>query len=390
MITLLSRVFLKDKDITKDSNRKAYGSLCGIVGICLNIMLFIIKYFAGILSGSVAIIADAFNNLSDAGSSFITLIGFVFSGKKPDSDHPFGHGRFEYVSGFIVSMLIMLMGFELIKSSVDKIVNPEPVDGRPVTIVILIVSIAVKLYMAFYNHNIGRKLSSAAMRATATDSLGDSAATTVVLLSVIFMKLTGVNIDGYCGILVALLVLYAGYNAAKDTVTPILGKPPEPEFVKKIEDIVLAHEEVCGIHDLVVHDYGPGRVMISLHAEVDGNDSIFVLHDAIDRIENELSEKIGCEAVIHLDPIETNNEEIKKVKKLVQDKLKELHKDITIHDFRMVMGNTHSNLIFDMVAPYEMKEENDVIKKMIEDKVKELDETYCTVVHIDRSYVNYR
>lgn len=390
MITLLAGIFLRDKDITKSSNRKAYGSLCGIVGICLNIILFIIKYLAGMLSGSVAIVADAFNNLSDAGSSFVTLIGFIFAGKKPDSDHPFGHGRFEYVSGFIVSLLIMLMGLELVKSSVNKILNPEPIDTGMIAIIILIVSVTVKLYMAFYNYNIGKKISSTAMRATAMDSLGDSVATTVVLLSVIFMRFTDINIDGYCGILVALLVLYAGYNAAKDTITPILGKSPEPEFVKQIEDIVLNHEEVCGIHDLIVHDYGPGRVMISLHAEVDGNGSIFMLHDAIDRIENELSEKLDCEAVIHLDPIETNNEEIKRIKSLVQDKLKELHKDITIHDFRMVTGNTHSNLIFDMVAPYEMKEENNVIKKMVENKVKELDESYCTVVHIDRSYVKYK
>lgn len=390
MITVLSKIFLANRDITDDNNRKAYGSLCGIVGIFLNIMLFVIKYIAGAVSGSVAIVADAFNNLSDAGSSFITLVGFIFSGKRPDYDHPFGHGRFEYVSGFVVSIVIILMGLELVKSSFEKIIHPEPVEDSTVAIIILIISILVKIYMCFYNRAIGKKISSTAMLATATDSLSDSIATTVVLISIFVTKFLSINVDGYCGVLVALFILYAGFNAAKDTISPILGKAPEPEFVRKIEDMVLAHTEVIGVHDLVVHDYGPGRVMISLHAEVDGAGNIFELHDVIDRIENELSEKLDCEAVIHLDPIETNNEEITRVKKLVLEKLKEINENISIHDFRMVTGNTHTNLIFDVVIPYEMKEDNNYLKKKIISKIKELSEDYIPVIHLDRSYIDIR
>lgn len=390
MITVLSKIFLANRDITDDNNRKAYGSLCGIVGIFLNIMLFVIKYIAGAVSGSVAIVADAFNNLSDAGSSFITLVGFIFSGKRPDYDHPFGHGRFEYVSGFVVSIVIILMGLELVKSSFEKIIHPEPVEDSTVAIIILIISILVKIYMCFYNRAIGKKISSTAMLATATDSLSDSIATTVVLISIFVTKFLPINVDGYCGVLVALFILYAGFNAAKDTISPILGKAPEPEFVRKIEDMVLAHTEVIGVHDLVVHDYGPGRVMISLHAEVDGAGNIFELHDVIDRIENELSEKLDCEAVIHLDPIETNNEEITRVKKLVLEKLKEINENISIHDFRMVTGNTHTNLIFDVVIPYEMKEDNNYLKKKIISKIKELSEDYIPVIHLDRSYIDIR
>lgn len=390
MITVLSKIFLTNRDITDDNNRKAYGSLCGIVGIFLNIMLFVIKYIAGAVSGSVAIVADAFNNLSDAGSSFITLVGFIFSGKRPDYDHPFGHGRFEYVSGFVVSIVIILMGLELVKSSFEKIIHPEPVEDSTVAIIILIISILVKIYMCFYNRTIGKKISSTAMVATATDSLSDSIATTVVLISIFVTKFLSINVDGYCGVLVALFILYAGFNAAKDTISPILGKAPEPEFVRKIEDMVLAHTEVIGVHDLVVHDYGPGRVMISLHAEVDGDGNIFELHDAIDRIENELSEKLDCEAVIHLDPIETNNDEITRVKKLVLEKLKEINENISIHDFRMVTGNTHTNLIFDVVIPYEMKEDNNYLKEEIISKIKELSEDYIPVIHLDRSYIDIR
>ena len=390
MITVLSKIFLTNRDITDDNNRKAYGSLCGIVGIFLNIMLFVIKYIAGAVSGSVAIVADAFNNLSDAGSSFITLVGFIFSGKRPDYDHPFGHGRFEYVSGFVVSIVIILMGLELVKSSFEKIIHPEPVEDSTVAIIILIISILVKIYMCFYNRTIGKKISSTAMLATATDSLSDSIATTVVLISIFVTKFLSINVDGYCGVLVALFILYAGFNAAKDTISPILGKAPEPEFVRKIEDMVLAHTEVIGVHDLVVHDYGPGRVMISLHAEVDGDGNIFELHDTIDRIENELSEKLDCEAVIHLDPIETNNEEIMRVKKLVLEKLKEINENISIHDFRMVTGNTHTNLIFDVVIPYEMKEDNNYLKEKIISKIKEISGDYIPVIHLDRSYIDIR
>lgn len=385
MITLLSGILIKNKEGA--SGRKAYGTLCSVVGICLNIFLFAGKYFAGVVSGSVAVTADAFNNLSDAGSSFITLVGFLFAGKKPDTDHPFGHGRFEYISGFVVSMAILLMGFELLQSSVVKIIHPEPVDTGKMAMIILVVSVLVKLYMAFYNRRIGRQIDSAAMRATAMDSLSDAAATTMVFLAMLLMKYTGINVDGFCGVLVALFIVYAGFNAAKDTLDPLLGKAPDKEFVKAIEDIVMGHELVEGIHDMVVHDYGPGRRMISLHAEVPGNQNIFVIHDMIDHIEREIHEKLLCDVVIHMDPVETDNEEVARMRDMVADKVKEIDSRMTIHDFRMVAGPTHTNLIFDAVAPYELKLDAGELREKIAELVKEIDDSYCAVVEIDRSYV---
>lgn len=385
MITILSNIFMKGKEGA--ARRKAYGTLCSIVGILFNICLFAGKYFAGVISGSVAITADAFNNLSDAGSSFITLVGFLFAGKKPDPDHPFGHGRFEYISGFVVSIAILLMGFELLKTSIVKIIHPEPVDTSLVAMGILIASIFVKMYMAFYNYSIGRKIDSAAMRATGADSLSDTVATTVVLIAMLVMRFTGANIDGICGVFVAFFILYAGFSAAKDTLDPLLGLAPEKEVVEQIEKIVLAHDEVKGIHDLVVHDYGPGRLMISLHAEVPGNHDIFEIHDTIDHIERELNEKLCCESVIHMDPIETDNEEVAKMKSIVAERVKEIDEQMTIHDFRMVSGPTHTNLIFDAVMPFGLKMSREEVKKKIEDIVENMDGDYSAVVQIDQGYV---
>lgn len=385
MISILSRIFIRGKE--GSAKRKAYGTLCSIVGILLNVFLFAGKYFAGLISGSVAITADAFNNLSDAGSSFITLVGFLFAGKKPDPDHPFGHGRFEYISGFVVSIAILLMGFELLRSSVDKIIHPEPVDTSTLTMVILLVSIAVKLYMAFYNRSVGRKIGSAAMEATAIDSLSDSIATTVVLLAMLVMRFAGINIDGMCGVLVAVFILYAGIRAAKETLDPLMGLAPDKEFVEQVEQIVMSHDLVKGIHDLVVHDYGPGRRMISLHAEVPGDHDIFEIHDLIDRIERELDEKLVCEAVIHMDPIETDNEEVARMRDLVAGQVRLIDDRMTIHDFRMVTGNTHTNLIFDAVAPYDLKMSTEQVKSKIEELVQDLEGNYYAVVHIDQSYI---
>ena len=389
MIKFLGNYLVKRKNPDNDENvtRKLYGTLCSIVGIVLNVMLFAGKYIAGVISGSVAITADAFNNLSDAGSSFITLVGFRLAGKKPDVDHPFGHGRFEYISGFVVSMAIILMGVELVKTSINKIKNPEPIESSMVAIVILIVSIMVKLYMVIYNKRIGEKIKSSAMKATAADSLGDVIATSFVLLSVIVMKFAHLNIDGYSGLIVAAFILFAGYNAAKDTINPLLGKTPDPELVEDIRNIVFDHEIVVGIHDMVVHDYGPGRIMVSLHAEVPGNGDIFEIHDAIDHIERELHETLGCNAVIHMDPIETDNEVVNEVKKKVEVALLDLIENVSIHDFRMVQGPTHTNVIFDVVVPYSVKESEDDIKKKIQILVNEIDNTYFAVVDIDRAHV---
>ena len=377
-----------EKNYKNPEIRRAYGVLCGCVGILLNIFLFALKLLAGTLSKSIAITADAINNLSDAGSSFITLIGFRFAGKKPDVDHPFGHGRFEYISGFVVSMAIIMMGFELVKSSVSKILHPADIDMGMVSVIILVVSILVKLYMAYFNRRIGKKINSSAMKATSVDSLSDACATFVVLVSMIVIRISGLNIDGYVGVLVSLFIFYAGYNAAKDTIDPLLGKNPDPEFVESIKNIVMSHDNVVGIHDMVVHDYGPGRVMVSLHAEVPGDGDIFELHDAIDHIERELTEELGCSAVIHMDPIETNNEIVNALREKVNDGVVLLIEGASIHDFRMVQGPTHTNLIFDVVVPYGVKESDEQVKEKISKMVQIIDETYFTVINIDRLYIN--
>lgn len=388
MVQLLVRFFIKNHEKIEDAGvRRAYGMLCSIVGIGLNVMLFAGKYLAGVLSGSIAITADAFNNLSDAGSSIITLIGFKFSGMKPDKDHPFGHGRIEYLSGLGVAMLIVLMGFELLKSSVEKIRHPQPIEVSTLPVAILVVSVCVKMYMAYYNRSVGKKIHSEAMLATATDSMSDSFATTAVLLSMLTAELTGINIDGWCGGIVALFVLYAGYSAAKDTLNPLLGQPPTKEFVDEIESIVMAHPEVMGIHDLVVHNYGPGRCMISLHGEVPGNGNMFELHDKIDLIEKELKEKLGCDAVIHMDPLEVNNEKVSEIRQELAEKIAERFPGVTIHDFRMVQGPSHTNLIFEAVVPFEFALSNEEVKEGIENLVKENWDDFFAVVVVEQSYV---
>lgn len=388
MITILSKLFIKDYNNYKDINvRRKYGILGSLLGICLNIFLFIGKYLAGIITGSIAITADAFNNLSDAGSSIITLLGFKLSSKKPDPDHPFGHGRIEYLSGLGVSVIILFMGYELIKSSIQDIISPKDIETGNISIIILICSILVKIYMAFYNTSLGKKLSSSAMKATAMDSISDSVATSVVLLSMLLLRFANINIDGYSGIAVAIFILFAGFNSAKDTISPLLGKAPDPEFVKQIEEIVLAHNEIIGIHDLVVHDYGPGRVMISLHGEVSGEENIFVIHDVIDIIENELNEKLNCEAVIHMDPVAINDPTVSEMKKNVSELVKTIDKRISIHDFRMVTGPTHTNLIFDAVVPHNFPLNDRQIKENIQNLIHNEYDNYYAVVKIDKLFV---
>lgn len=387
MISLLSRFFIHDYENTESAAvRKAYGILCGAVGICLNILLFAGKFFAGTLSGSIAITADAFNNLSDAGSSAVTLLGFELGGQKADREHPFGHGRFEYLSGLVVAMLIVLMGFELGKTSLSKILHPQPVQSDALVIVILCASIAVKLYMFTYNRVIGRKFSSPAMHATALDSLSDCVATSAVLIATLVGHFTSFNIDGWCGILVAAFILYSGFNAARDTINPLLGEPPSAEYVQQIKNIVLEHPKVIGIHDLVVHDYGPGRRMISLHAEVSASEDILELHDEIDNVEKELREKLGCEAVIHMDPVVTDDGITEETRKKVAALVHCIDDQINIHDFRMVSGPTHTNVIFDAVVPFKFRLTDAEVAGKIETAVRTLDGNYYAVVNVEKSY----
>ena len=386
MISLLARLFLKPEGRDEAALRKGYGILCGAVGIGLNVLLFTGKFFAGTLSGSIAITADAFNNLSDAGSSFVTLLGFQLAGQKPDSDHPFGHGRIEYLSGLAVAMLIFLMGFELAKSSLDKILHPAPVDSSWLVIAILCVSICVKLYMSFYNRSLGKKLNAPAMLATAADSLSDSVATTAVLIATLVGRFSGLMIDGWCGILVAAFILWSGFNAAKDTVNPLLGTPPTHEFVNQIKELVMAHPGIIGIHDLIVHDYGPGRVMISLHAEVSASENVLELHDEIDNVESELREKLGCEAVIHMDPVVTDDGITEETRERVAALVHCIDDAINIHDFRMVAGPSHTNVIFDAVVPYGFRLTDSEVEEKIKTAVRTLDGNYFAVVKVERSY----
>ncbi len=387
MIGILSKIFIKDRHNHADPVvRRAFGTLCGVVGIVLNVILFIIKLLAGTIANSIAITADAFNNLSDAGSSVITLVGFKLSGKKPEPEHPFGHGRIEYITGLIVAFIIILMGFELATSSVSKILNPEPVEFSLIPLIILVVSIGIKLYMCIYNKNVGKKINSAALKATATDSLSDSIATFAVLVSTLISHFLNVNIDGYTGVLVALFILFAGYNAAKDTISPLLGQSPDPEFVKQVEEIVMSHDVAVGIHDLIVHDYGPGRRIISLHVEVPGNADIFEAHDEIDLIERTLQEKLNCQTTIHMDPVVTDDETVKEVKAVVACLVKNIDESVTIHDFRMVSGPTHTNLIFDVVVPFSIKMTDEEVKNEIARLVGEYNSSYFTVVTVDKSY----
>lgn len=387
MTKFISRLFLKESDDTSDPEvRHRVGLIGSGTGIFLNALLFGGKFFAGVMTGSIAVTADAFNNLSDAGSSIVTLLGFKLANQKPDRDHPFGHGRIEYLSGLVVAAAILLMGFELAKSSVEQIIHPEAVTFNALSAVILTISVAVKLFMAAFNRGLGDAINSAAMKANASDSMGDAAATSAVLIGSLAGHYLDISIDGWLGVIVSLIILYAGWEAAKDTVTPLLGAAPDPDFVSSIHDLVMSHEEIKGIHDLVVHDYGPGRLMISLHAEVNCDENILELHDVIDNIEKELAAAYRCEAVIHMDPIDVDDEKTYQMRQDVDRLAKELDPNMTIHDFRMVSGPSHTNLIFDMVLPLESKLTPEKARDMMEEKVSSMG-SYFAVITVDRPYV---
>ncbi len=369
MVSLLRKLFIKDYNNYSDAVvRRKYGILASIIGIFLNILLFAFKYFAGWISGSVAIMADAFNNLSDAGSSIITLAGFKVTGMSPDEEHPFGHGRVEYISGFIVSMAIILMGFELLKSSAVKILNPVQIDTSAAAFIILAASVLIK-------------------KATATDSLSDSVATLVVFVSMVVMKCSGTNIDGYTGALVAIFILFAGYNAAKDTISPLLGTKPSKEIVEVIDSIIMSHEGILGVHDLIVHDYGPGRMIVSLHAEVPGDRNIYELHDLIDHIENDLNDRFNCECVIHMDPVDINDNRTKEVREEVVKAVQSVDERLSIHDLRIVPCQDYDNIIFDMIIPPDYHKRDKEIKEQVCNRIEKMYPGCKAVIKIDKSYI---
>ncbi len=385
MITLLAKILIKNhSDYENPKVRQAYGMLCGAAGIALNLLLFAGKCAAGLLSGSIAITADAFNNLSDAGSSIVTLLGFKLAGQKPDSDHPFGHGRFEYISGLVVAFLILLMAFELFKNSVVKIIHPEKPVCTVLVVAILLASICVKCYMALYNRSIGRRIQSVAMSATAADSISDVCATSIVLICLLVSHFTGFVADGYCGVIVAVFICIAGIGAARDTIGPLLGQAPDPEFVKQVNDIVLSYDGIIGIHDLMVHNYGPGRVHISLHAEVPADGNILEMHDLIDLIEHKLRSSLNCTAVIHMDPVCVGDPETDRLRDMVKKELADIDADIAMHDFRIVKGPTHTNLIFDVVVPFNYKLSDNALIEIISYKIKSHGDEYFAVIEVDK------
>ena len=388
MITFLASLFIKDRrNYDSPAVRQAYGVLSGAVGIGLNILLFLGKWIAGTLSGSIAITADAFNNLSDAGSSIITLIGFRLSGQAPDPEHPFGQGRMEYISGLLVSVAILVMGFELIWSSFGKLRDPEPIESSALVLGILLASILVKVYMFYYNRSLSKKLDSAAMKATSVDSLSDTVATTLVLIATVISKYTGLILDGWFGILVGIFIVYTGGSTLKETIDLLIGQPPKKEFIDEIREIVLGHSLVYGVHDLIVHDYGPGRRMISLHAEVAVDGDIQDIHEQIDHIEHELQEKLNCSATIHMDPIVTDDKEVLEMKAKVEAMVQSLDEAFSMHDFRMVKGPTRTNLIFDVEVPRKTSLTDNEIMNRLKEQVHGLPGSkYFAVIQIDHEY----
>ena len=385
----MSKLFVKDyENVSSPSVRASYGNLSGITGIILNLCLFIAKLTAGLLSASISVVADAFNNLSDAGSSLVTFLGFRLANRPADEEHPFGHGRYEYLTGLIISFLILLVGMELLKSSVDKIINPEAItEMSVVSLIILLASIAVKLWMYYFNKILSKKINSSALKATATDSLSDSVATSIVLVGLVFSQLTKLNIDGYLGVAVAVFIFIAGLKTLKESISPLLGTPPEKEFVDNIKRTVLDDDMIVGIHDLMVHDYGPGRCIISLHAEISDQEDLLKAHDKIDLIEKELEGKFNCLATIHMDPIASDDEYTLSLKGKIVSRLLLINKDFSVHDFRIVQGDTHTNVIFDLVVPYECKEKKDVIKRKVTEAIKTIDEKLIPVIYIEQPYV---
>ena len=372
MITILAKLFIKDYGQTgKQEVRLKYGTLSGIVGICFNIILFLIKLIAGILSGSIAIMADAFNNLSDAGSSVVTIIGFRVAGQTPDDEHPFGHGRIEYIAGLVVAMFIIIMAVELMQSSVNKIMHPAATEFSILIAAILMISISVKLYMFYYNLLLARQIDSEVIRSTATDSISDVVATTVVLLTSVFSARTGILIDGYCGIAVGIFILKEGFDAFKSTISPLLGEPPTKDFVAEIEETVMQYDGILGVHDLIVHNYGPMNIMMSLHAEVSAEGTLLEAHDLIDSIEHDLNEKYHCNCVIHMDPVSTEDPDTNQMREYVRTALEQLDANLHFHDFRIIHTKLQKKAAFDVVIPFHYSKSDEEIMQYLKEKIRE-------------------
>ncbi len=386
MLRFFAKKFIQDYDNPEDQNvRLAYGTLSGILGIGLNIFLFLIKLLAGLLSSSISILADAFNNLSDAGSSIVTIIGFRIAGQKPDEEHPFGHGRFEYISGLVVAMLIIIMAVELIQSSISKILHPEPVEVSGIIIGILIISIAVKLYMFHYNRYLARLTDSSVLAATATDSISDVISTSAVLLASLVSFYTGILLDGVCGVLVGAFILWQGMVTFRETVSPLLGEPPSKEFVDEVEQFVCAYDGILGVHDVIVHNYGPMNLMMSLHVEVPAQGTLMDAHDRIDQIEQDLKERYHCNCVIHMDPVSVEDPYTSQLRDYIGTELHKLDPKLQFHDFRIIHHHAgqEKRVAFDLVVPYKYTMSDEELTLLLSEKIKSLSEHLVPEITID-------
>ena len=385
MITCLAKFWIRESD-SEEIKRRVYGTLGAVVGIFLNICLFVGKYLAGFLSGSIAIMADAFNNLSDAGSSFISLIGFVFSGKKPDLDHPFGHGRMEYLTSLVIAAAVVAVGFELLRSSVEKVMHPERVTFSFLALLVLVLSMLVKIGMGVMNRKLGTKLSSSIMLATSKDSFSDVFATLATAIALVMSAFSDLPMDGIMGIVVSVMIMLSGFGIVKDTVDQLLGQPADEELVAKIRELVMENMFCHGMHDLIIHSYGPGNLIGSVHVEVDCHENIMAIHDAIDELERNIYDELQVHMTIHMDPIDYDDEKTNVCRDMMAGILKEIDEGLTMHDFRIVSGPTHTNLIFDVLVPYECKKTEAQIKSEIQQKLAEKQDTYYTVITFDKGY----
>lgn len=388
MTDFLVRTFVKDYEHTENIQvRTRYGLMASTVGICCNVVLFAAKLFIGLLINSISVMADAFNNLSDAASSIIGFIGVKMAGKPADEDHPFGHGRMEYIAAFIVAFLVIQVGFTLFKTSVGKILHPEEMTFKLVSVVILLLSIGVKLWMGLFNRRLGNRINSSVMMATAADSIGDVGTTSATLFSVAVYGIWGFNIDGIIGLVVSVAVMWAGVGIAKDTLAPLIGEPIDPTLYKEITDFVESFDGIVGSHDLIVHNYGPSRSMASIHAEVPNDVSIEKSHEIIDHVEREAQRRFGIFLVIHMDPIETKDSRVKEFKEMVECVIRDVDPKCSFHDFRMVEGEKQINLIFDLVVPRDYcGTERERIKRTITEKVAERDSRCCLVMTAESGF----
>lgn len=388
MTDFLVRIFVKGYKNLEDSQvRTRYGLMASVVGIFCNFLLFTAKLLTGLLINSISVMADAFNNLSDAASSIIGFIGVKMAGKPADEEHPFGHGRVEYIAAFIVAFIVIQVGFSLFKTSIDKILHPQEMSFHAVSVIILILSVLVKLWMAFFNRTLGNRIQSAVMKATAADSMGDVITTSSTILSVVIYGIWGLNIDGIVGVIVSVIVMWAGIRIAKDTLTPLIGEPIDPKLYQEITDFVEAYEGIVGSHDLIVHNYGPTRSMASIHAEVPNDVNVEVSHEIIDRIEREALKKFGIFLVIHMDPVETRDSKVMEFGSMVENVIQDTDERVTFHDFRMIEGKDQINLIFDLVVPREYdRKKREWLKEEITKKVTEMDKRCCLVITAESGF----